>query len=136
MHAKPHRPRRVAIVEQLSNLPIGHNTPGRNAADDCVNALTIFRIGLLNLFDLFFSVRPLCSLCLLWWSKGTSTTDTQRTQRLHRDYSKLLKTTLAGAPSPLLLLKRNGRQISSYLPAGMSLRFSPSRMITPCESST
>src|SRR5215212_6602429 len=135
MHAKPHRSRRVAILEQLSNLPVGHNTPGWNAADDSVNALTVIRIGLFNLFDLFFSVRPLCSLCLLWWSTDTSTTETQRTQRLHRDYSKLRRTTRAGAPSPLLLLKRNGRQISSYLPAGMSLRFSPSRMITPCDSS-
>src|SRR4029078_10461621 len=48
---------------------------------------------------------------------------------------QFLKTTRAGAPSPRLLLKRNGRQISSYRPAGTSLRFSPSRMTTPCESS-
>ena len=45
------------------------------------------------------------------------------------------KTTRAGAPSPLLLCKRNGRQISSYLPAGTSVRFKPSRMTTPCDSS-
>ena len=35
----------------------------------------------------------------------------------------------------MLLRKRNGKQISSYLPAGTFLRFSPSRMITPCDNS-
>src|SRR5215217_5879322 len=38
-------------------------------------------------------------------------------------HSSVRSTARAGAPSPLLLLKRNGRQISSYLPAGISLRF-------------
>src|SRR6185312_7981024 len=47
----------------------------------------------------------------------------------------VLKTTRAGAPSPRLLLKRNGRQISSYRPAGTLLRFKPSRITTPCDNS-
>src|SRR5215211_6306226 len=48
---------------------------------------------------------------------------------------QVLRTTRAGPPSPRLLLKRNGKQISSYRPAGTSLRFRPSRMTTPCDSS-
>src|ERR1051326_5843549 len=48
-------------------------------------------------------------------------------------FQVVLNTARAGAPSPRLLLKRNGRQISSYRPAGTALRFKPSRMTTPCD---
>src|SRR5712664_2340017 len=47
MHDESNCARRITFAEHVSNLPVSHHAATRNATNDFVNALAIFRIGLL-----------------------------------------------------------------------------------------